>query len=192
MFGKGEGLTAHKISGGVFLLPSDRSWPARFSLENNRLREVLGPYYLSLEHFGSTAIPSLVAKPVIDMMGCIGKLELAERLRSGLMEAGYLLHDVGFSRRYFFRKEPSGEEPAFHLHLVVCPGWPLKNEILFRDWLVAFPEVAQEYGKLKRDLARLFPDDLPAYTAGKSAFIRSVVNSARVSRGLAEEVDWTE
>ncbi|HEY3846688.1 MAG TPA: GrpB family protein, partial [Acetobacteraceae bacterium] len=81
---------------------------------------------------------------------------------------------------------------VYHLHVITNAAWPDKNELLVRDWLIAHPNVAARYEALKVALARDRPDDMPAYTAAKSDFLRNVVNDARRSRGLPPQTDWAE
>jgi GrpB-like predicted nucleotidyltransferase (UPF0157 family) len=100
--------------------------------------------------------------------------------------------DAGFNKRRFFRREEKGADLAYHLHLVVCAIWPLKNELLLRDWLIQNPEVARAYEALKVELAAAYGNDMPRYTAGKSSFLRGVINDARLSEGLPIEQDWDE
>jgi GrpB-like predicted nucleotidyltransferase (UPF0157 family) len=178
--------------GGVVLATADPGWPRHFGEERARLASVLGALAGELQHFGSTAVPGLDAKPVIDMMAPVAGLDEAEAFCAPLGAAGYAMIDVGFARRRFFRREPDGAASACHLHLVVCRDWPLKNELLFRDWLIEHPEAARAYAVLKARLAVRFGDDMRGYTEGKSAFIRDTVSAARAARGLPPETDWTE
>lgn len=178
--------------GRVSLSLPNASWPACFSSERERLRPLLGEVADQLEHYGSTAIPGLSAKPIIDMMAPVISLEKADDLGSLIQPAGYRKIDAGFFRRRFFRKEADNGDLAYHLHLVVAPAWPLKNELLLRDWLIQRPEVARAYEALKQDLALQFGEDMPRYTAGKTSFLRVVVNEARLNRGLPVETDWDE
>lgn len=183
---------AQKALGGVALLPHNEDWPVLFAKERERLAVCLGTIASDLEHFGSTAVAGLLAKPVIDMMGKITSLSEADILQPILRDLGYVMIDAGFEKRRFFKRDASDVQPTYHLHLVVCSSWPIKNELLFRDWLVQQPEVARAYEKLKRELAIQFSDNMPAYTAGKNAFIQTAVNDARRSRGLPPEADWKE
>jgi len=178
--------------GRVHIAPPDPAWPEQFLRERERLRPLLGRIADELEHYGSTAVAGLSAKPIIDMMGPVASLDQADMLSLSLVSAGYRKIDAGFIKRRFFRRDPEGAGPAFHLHLVVCPTWPLKNEIILRDWLSQYPEVARAYETLKMELALTNGDDMPRYTEGKTSFLRRVVNEARLSIGLAAEQDWEE
>jgi len=86
----------------------------------------------------------------------------------------------------------AGANLAYHLHLVVSPAWPLKNELLLRDWLIQHPNIARAYEALKLKMAATCRDDMPRYTKGKTSFLREVVNDARLSQGLPLERDWDE
>lgn len=183
---------ARRALGQVHIAPPDTAWAEHFSQERERLRPALDHIADQLQHYGSTAVPGLSAKPVIDMMAPVSSLHQADALGHRLAMAGYGKIDAGFFKRRFFRKEPECACPAFHLHLAVCPTWPLKNELLLRDWLIQHPEVARAYEALKLELAAAYGDDMPRYTAGKTSFLRSAVNDARLSIGLPIEQDWDE
>jgi GrpB-like predicted nucleotidyltransferase (UPF0157 family) len=178
--------------GRVSIAPPDTSWPERFSRERERLRPILGRIADELQHYGSTAIAGLIAKPVIDMIAPVVSLDQADVLGLSLVTAGYRKIDAGFIKRRFFRRTADDADLAYHLHLVVSPSWPLKNELLLRDWLIQHPEVARAYEALKVKLAARYGDDMPRYTAGKTSFLRGVVNEARVCQGLPIEDDWDE
>ena len=183
---------ARRALGNVALSPPDASWPTYFLRERERLRTSLGSIADDLQHYGSTAIARLLAKPIIDMMAPVASLAQADLLDDSLESAGYERIDAGFFKRRFFRRKPAEQSVAYHLHLVVAPDWPLKNELLLRDWLIQYPDVAHAYEKLKIELAANFADDMPRYTEGKTAFLRRIVNEARLRRGLSIEHDWEE
>jgi GrpB-like predicted nucleotidyltransferase (UPF0157 family) len=183
---------ARRTLGHVLIARPDASWPECFSQERERLRPALGRIADQLQHYGSTAVPGLSAKPIIDMMAPVPSLEHADGLVKHLAAAEYRKIDAGFFKRRFFRREVEDADLAYHLHLVVCPTWPLKNELLLRDWLIQHPEVARAYEALKLELAFAYVDDMPSYTEGKTSFLRKVVNDVRLSQGLPIEHDWEE
>lgn len=176
----------------VVLAESSSDWPDIFRSERDGIALSLGISAESIEHFGSTAIPGLIAKPVIDMMVPVERLRDDGRDRTLESSLGYRGVETDFSRRVLFRRDGRSDRPAFHLHLVIAPSWPLKNELLFRDWLMEHPEAVTRYAGLKRRLAVQHGDDVASYTAGKSAFIRDIVQAARAAKGLPAETDWSE
>jgi GrpB-like predicted nucleotidyltransferase (UPF0157 family) len=178
--------------GRVSIAAPDKLWPMYFSCERERLRPFLGRIAVQLQHYGSTAVTGLGAKPIIDMMAPVTSLDQADALSSSLATAGYQKIDVGFIKRRFFRRITDDADLAYHLHLVICPNWPIKNELLLRDWLIQHPEVSRTYEALKVELAARYGDDMPQYTRGKNSFLRGVVNDARIHQGLPAEDDWDE
>lgn len=178
--------------GRVYLVPSNPTWAEHFSHERQRLQGSLGAVVNELQHYGSTAVPGILAKPIIDMMAPVSSLERADAFDGSLAVAGYQKVDAGFCKRRFYRKEPRNGEPAFHLHLVVAPSWPIKDELLLRDWMIQHPEIAREYEALKLALAGAHAQDMPQYTQGKTSFLRRIVNDARLSQGLPAREDWEE
>jgi GrpB-like predicted nucleotidyltransferase (UPF0157 family) len=183
---------ARRALGHVSLVPPDPSWPERFSQERYLLRPILGRIADALQHFGSTAVPGLGAKPIIDMMAPVATLDEADALEDQLANIGYIKIDAGFFKRRFFRKKTTASELVYHLHLAVSSTWPLKNELLLRDWLIQHPDIAHAYAMLKLQLAAKYGNDMPRYTDGKTTFLRRVVNEARLNRGLPPEYDWDE
>ncbi|MEL7013270.1 MAG: GrpB family protein, partial [Pseudomonadota bacterium] len=144
------------------------------------------------DHFGSTAIPNLIAKPIIDMMTPVAHMDDARRCVLKLQDLGYHRVETDFAKRVLFRRDDGATGLAYHLHFALCPAWPVKNELLFRDWLRDHTDVAAEYAELKRRLAGESHGDVVRYTYGKSAFIRRVICDARAAAGLPAETDWSE
>ena len=180
------------ISEPIRLARSDPAWPAIYRTEAARIRRAAGSMIENIEHFGSTAIPGLIAKPTIDIMASVSVLRAAGDFATSLQEDGYEEISENFSFRRFFRKSPSPVVPSFHLHVVETGVWPNKSERLFRDWLLSHPPAVAEYAALKSELASRFADDREAYTDAKSDFIRAIVNEARASQRLPALTDWDE
>jgi GrpB-like predicted nucleotidyltransferase (UPF0157 family) len=183
---------ARRTLGHVSIARPNPSWPEYFSQERERLRPVLVRIADELQHYGSTAVPGLSAKPIIDMMAPVASLDNADALGKHLASAEYRKIDAGFFKRRFFRRKIEDSDLAYHLHLVVSPTWPIKNELLLRDWLIQHPEAARVYEALKVKLAAACADDMPRYTDGKTSFLRGAVNDARLSLGLPVECNWDE
>ena len=160
----------------VSLSPYSPLWPAIFEVERASL-EAIFEGSARIEHIGSTAVPGLGAKPVIDLLVGVPDLAVVEGRIPRLMQHGYRyvpeFEKAMPQRRYFTRTD--GQPGNFHMHAVVIdsPFW--KTHLAFRDALRADPALAAEYWKLKQRLAARFPNDRAAYTDNKSDFIRDVL-----------------
>jgi GrpB-like predicted nucleotidyltransferase (UPF0157 family) len=183
---------ARSALGRVHLAEPDPAWARLFENERRRLTLISGGAFKNVAHFGSTAVPGLRAKPIIDIMVSVEVLSAVDALLPALRNLGYEPVDAGFLKRRFLRKRPAADGLGYHLHVVSDTVWPAKNELRVRDWLIAHPDVAACYETLKEALARNHPDDMAAYTAAKTEFLRKIVNDARQSSGLPPETDWTE
>lgn len=163
----------------IEVIAADPVWPARYAEEAAAIRRALGPDgpTLQYEHIGSTAVPGLAAKPIIDLLLIPADGEWpAARLRATLAQLDYVhWEDNPDPRHLFFVKgmPPFGERRTHHVH--VRPRADAAPILTFRDRLRARPELAQAYERLKRTLAARHPDDREAYTRGKDAFVSAVV-----------------
>jgi GrpB-like predicted nucleotidyltransferase (UPF0157 family) len=166
----------------VATVPYDPSWPELFEEEKEHLREILPADLIRrIEHFGSTAVPGLAAKPVIDMLVEVLSLDEVREIAVSLLEAqGYDFFwrpthgDDGPPFYAWFIKRNSKGIRTHHIHMVEkdFEHW---DGLLFRDYLICHPETALEYQILKMRLASRYPNDRVAYTDGKSEFIASVM-----------------
>jgi GrpB-like predicted nucleotidyltransferase (UPF0157 family) len=126
---------------------------------------------------GSTAVPGLSAKPIIDIMLAVQCLGAPETYARPLEPLGYAHHPLPDEPdRLFFRK---GRPRTHHLHVVEAGSWTLRRHLLLRDYLRAHPQTAREYERLKCDLAARFKLERAAYTQGKTEFIEAVVAQAQ-------------
>ena len=165
----------------VVVVPYDEAWPSLFEEERARIERAIGPWVEGIEHVGSTAVPGLAAKPVIDIMVGVKSLGdtpiLVERLEAMTYDYVPELERQMPQRRYF-RKLRQGRR-THQIHLVErsdAAFWD--RHILFRDYLRRHPGVAKEYARLKHELSGRFREDRAAYTEAKTAFIREVVRRA--------------
>lgn len=164
----------------IELVPANPDWPRRFAEEAARLRTIIpADLLVDLEHIGSTAVPGLAAKPVIDIQATVTDLTAARaRLIEPLKAAGYAWWaDNPDTDRLFFVKglPPSAPRRTHHLH-VMEPGPGAIRHIAFRDYLRDHPAEAARYAALKQDLAGRFRDNREAYTAAKGAFIEQILD----------------
>lgn len=159
----------------VRIVPYDPRWPRLFEEERARIESAIGEWMVEVEHIGSTAVPGLAAKPVIDIMvGVRGFEEDAPACVEALEGIGYeCRREAGVPGRIFFRKFAE-DVRTYHLHLVPAGGSFWREHLLFRDYLRSHPGAAREYERLKRDLAARFGHDRDAYTEAKTEFIRRI------------------
>jgi GrpB-like predicted nucleotidyltransferase (UPF0157 family) len=157
----------------------DSRWPSLYEEERDRIVDVLGDVVLDIQHVGSTAVPGLGAKPIIDIMVAVADLAVIEECIQPLEALGYEFQgEAGVPGRLFFGK---GVPRTHHVHMVEQEGDVWKNALLFRDFLRANPEEANQYHQLKRQLAARFGADREAYTEAKTEFIESVLARARAA-----------
>lgn len=170
----------------VEIVPYDPDWPRQFTAEAAHLRRVLPPDLIGrIEHFGSTAVPGLSGKPIIDMLVEVRSLEaVAQHIAPILKAQGYefFWRDAepglpGIAYAWFIKRDAAGQR-THHIHCLE-PGSSEWARLVFRDYLRAHPEVAQKYDALKRRIAAQYPDDRVAYAKAKTGFIRRVMKVAR-------------
>jgi GrpB-like predicted nucleotidyltransferase (UPF0157 family) len=163
----------------VLVVPPDPQWPIAFG----EIREVLWPavsnVVLRIEHVGSTAVPGLAAKPVIDIDLVVADEASIEILAAQLAPLGYEARGtLGVPGRWAFRQHNA--LPRHHLYACPQHSEGLQNHLTFRDFLRTHSTVAQTYGELKVRLARQFADDIDRYIDGKTSFIADVLERCGV------------
>ena len=157
----------------IRIVAYDPSWPDQFIAERSALEEAIGVWATGgIHHVGSSAVPGLDAKPIIDILVGVDSLEASRACFDPLAELGYLYAPYCAEEMHWFCK-PYPSRRTHHLHLVPTDSRRFREELAFRDELRASPEVAAEYAALKRRLAELFPRDREAYTEAKADFISS-------------------
>jgi GrpB-like predicted nucleotidyltransferase (UPF0157 family) len=162
---------------GVHLVAGDPSWPDRFRAEARQLEKAALPGLVTIEHIGSTAVPELSAKPIIDIAVAVDIPARTPRLIRAIESLGYrYLGTYGLRGRYFFRK---GSPATVHLHLVNQRSPHLDAWLDFRDALRTDPEAFSRYDEEKKRLARLYTHDRAAYTAGKGPVVAEILAAAR-------------
>ena len=159
----------------IVVVPYDERWAQDFDAIASEIRDALGELALAIEHVGSTSVPGLSAKPIIDIDVVIRDYASFGAVVSALKAVGYHHEgDLGIAGREAF-----GYEGKTHLrkhHLYVCPqdSQELKRHIAFRDYLRVHPDVAKAYGRVKEEGAALHPYDIDGYIGHKSAFIKRI------------------
>ena len=176
------------ISEEVTLAPYDPNWPRAFREEKEHLLACLPTELIRrVEHFGSTAVPRLAAKPIVDMLVEVTDLEETRKRIAPILESqGY---DYFWSPTHgddgppfyawFIKRDPRTGTRTHHIHLVEGHFAGHWDRLLFRDFLIDHPEVAQEYADLKRRLAAAMQTDRVAYTQAKTDFIVAITEKAK-------------
>jgi GrpB-like predicted nucleotidyltransferase (UPF0157 family) len=161
----------------VALVPWQAGWPALFEAEKRRLLGLFPGRLVQVEHFGSTAVPGMPAKPVIDILAGVESMAVAEALFEPLLAHGYTtsreFNAMLPDRKWFMRA--SGGRRTHHLHVVVFGSAQWDERLRFRDLLRADAALARSYAALKEDLAARHRGDREAYTEGKSAFVAAAI-----------------
>jgi GrpB-like predicted nucleotidyltransferase (UPF0157 family) len=169
----------------VRIVDYDPHWSILYEEEKRHILEVVGDIIARIEHIGSTTVPNLGAKPIIDILVAVDKLEDAERCIEPLQRIRYESQpeqEVETPERRFFRKGNPPKEQHYHLHMVELTSDFWKRHLLFRDYLRTHPKTAQEYYELKKRLAGKYGSDREGYTEAKTSFIEAVLAEAKAAR----------
>ncbi len=161
----------------------DPAWPQRFEEEKARILRVIGGHVSMVEHVGSTSVPGLGGRPILDLLVGLPHFSLAERCVEPLQRIGYGFQgESGIPQRYFFRKPDTDAwaERTHNIHMVEegSPEW--QRMLRFRDYLRAHPEEVQAYSRLKTELAARHDTNQLAYPLAKAEFIASILAKAEI------------
>lgn len=159
----------------IEVVPYDPSWPSKFEAERAHLEGVLAKWLVGdIEHIGSTAVPGLSAKPVIDIMAPVQTLEASRPAIEAVVRAGYVHYPYRAEVMHWFCK-PAPEKRTHHLHLVPIGSLLWLERLAFRDALRNSATLAAEYADLKVRLAARFRNNREAYTEAKTPFVNHVL-----------------
>jgi len=180
----------------VSVMPYDPRWPELFRQEKEHLLNCLPNELIRrIEHFGSTAVPGLAAKPIVDILVEVTDLEATRtRIAPALESQGYdyfwrpsFGDDVPPFYAWFIKRQEGSGLRTHHIHMVERHFVEHWDRLLFRDYLIEHPRVAGEYQRLKLRLAADFPNDRVAYTRGKTEFVVNVTARAKRFYGDAQK-----
>ncbi len=161
----------------VAVVGYDPGWPLAFDRERRRVGEALGDAVVAIEHFGSTAVPGMAAKPIVDILVGLRVSELREKQMTALVRLGYeYLGEAGVSGRLAFRKRGP---TAYNIAAVGWNGRLWQDSLLLRNFLRANPEEARRYGRRKQQLVSQGVSTLLKYSERKEASIQELLRSAR-------------
>lgn len=175
----------------ILIVPYDERWPYLFETEAQAIRKAINPWITGgIHHVGSTAVPGLAAKPIIDIAVGVADLKSSRPCIDVLIELGYHYAPYRPEVMHWFCK-PDPSHRTHHLHLLPAGSPRFEDEIAFRDYLRAHPQDAAEYEAMKKQLAATLSDDREAYTEAKTGFIARVTAAAHAWRHSTQptEVD---
>lgn len=159
----------------VEVIPHDPKWREAFEVESKPLVDVLGENVVAIHHIGSTAIPNIYAKPIIDLLVEVKDLIKIDQQSAAIKPLDYqVMGEFGIPRRRFFRKDNREGIRTHHIHIFEVGSAQIKRHLAFRDYLIAHPEEARQYSDLKRKLAQEYPTDIEGYINGKDSFIKEI------------------
>lgn len=158
----------------IEVVPYNHAWKANFEAEAGKISLALGDNCTTIHHIGSTAVPGLAAKPVIDMIPVVK--DLAKINEAQLIALGYVPRgELGMPFRRFYNK---GEPRAYHLHIWEIDNPEIEKHLLFREYLRAHSEAVKEYASLKQKLATEFKFQREHYTGSKDSFIKDIIQKS--------------
>jgi GrpB-like predicted nucleotidyltransferase (UPF0157 family) len=169
----------------VEVVAHDPAWAERFQQAAQEIDDILGDEVVSIHHIGSTAIPGMPAKPIIDILIVVRDIERVDDYDDAMGGAGYEPRgENGIPGRRYFRRvhwEPE-ELHTHHVHIFQEGNPQVQRHLDFRDYMMAHPHEARAYAEHKIDLASRFPTDIDAYIEGKDAFIKAIDEKAAAWR----------
>ena len=158
--------------------PYREEWKTLFEIEKKNIEKAIGDYIEDIQHVGSTSIPGMPAKPILDIAIAVKDFEEARICIKPLCKMGYTFKgENGIPRRHYFLK---GEPCTHHIHLLEKISEEWEKLILFRDYLRSNQKTAEEYKELKRDLLQRLQGDRKAYQAAKTDFVAAVIRKSRL------------
>lgn len=168
----------------IQLVPYDLEWPEKAAQEIKKLYSTLPQdYIVDIQHVGSTAIPGIQAKPILDIQVAVTHLNAVKQTAiTALEKLGYIYWTENPDpERLLFIKgmPPFGKRRTHHVHIVEPHSKHWQQKVVFRDYLRSHPEIAHDYEILKKHLAAKYYNDREAYTEGKTNFINEVLNKAK-------------
>ena len=154
-------------------------WGEKFKIEAQKINNILGENIIAIHHIGSTAIPNIYAKPIIDILVEVKDLVKVDERNSSMESLGYtVMGEFGIAGRRYFRKNDREGIRTHHVHIFEVNSKQIKRHLAFRDYMIAHPEDVHKYCELKRSLAEKYPTDIDSYMNGKDSFIKEIDRKA--------------
>jgi GrpB-like predicted nucleotidyltransferase (UPF0157 family) len=163
----------------VEVLPPNSTWPAQAESEAQQVQQALGNIVVAVHHIGSTSIPHIYAKPIIDLLVEVPDIAAVDDRTAAMAALGYeAMGEYGIPGRRYFRKDDATGTRTHHVHTFQVGSADVLRHLAFRDFLTAHRDYAQQYSDLKRHLAAQYPTDIDSYMDGKAAFIQEMQRRA--------------
>ena len=158
-------------------VPHDPEWDNAYRMESLKLRDILGDEIVAVHHIGSTSIPRITAKPIIDILVEARKIEDIDRYNEAMARIGYEARgEFGLpGRRFFVKGVPKRTHNA---HIFQAGSSEISRHLAFRDYMIAHPDDARKYSELKQRLALQHKGDIDGYCDGKDAFVKEMEKKA--------------
>jgi len=161
--------------GKVEVVPHNHVWRNAFELEAKHVAAALGENVVAIHHIGSTAIPEIYAKPIIDLLVEVRDIREVDPRSSAMKSLGYeVMGEYGIHGRRYFRKDNREGIRTHHIHAFETGSAEVLRHLAFRDYMISHPSDAQRYSELKRNLAKAHPENMDAYIDGKDDFIKEM------------------
>ena len=159
----------------VEVVPHDPQWRDAFEAEAKHVAAALGENVVAIHHIGSTAIPNIYAKPVIDLLVEVRDITEVDGQSSAMESLGYeVMGEYGIPGRRYFRKDNQEGIRTHNIHAFEAGSAEVERHLAFRDYMIAHPGDAQRYSELKRKLAEEHPQSIDGYMDGKDGFIKEM------------------
>ncbi|MDX2241092.1 MAG: GrpB family protein [Leptolyngbyaceae cyanobacterium bins.302] len=163
----------------VEVVPHNPDWRSQFMAESQTIATALGSNVITIHHIGSTAIPGIYAKPIIDLLVEVESITQMDQQVAVMQALGYeAMGEYGIPGRRYFRKHNAEGDRTHHAHAFQTGSPEIKRHLIFRDYLIAHPADAQAYSELKQQLAKQHPHDIEAYMDGKDGLIQAIAQRA--------------
>jgi GrpB-like predicted nucleotidyltransferase (UPF0157 family) len=148
-------------------------WTLMFAKEVEELKLIFGNEIVDIHHIGSTSVPELKAKPIIDIIPVVKNIDLVDKYNQEMCNIGYEPKgENGIPGRRYFQK--GGDNRSHHIHIYQVGSYEIIRHLAFRDYLQRHPDVKKNYGELKEKLAQQFPYDIESYINGKEHLVREI------------------
>lgn len=159
----------------VEVIAHNPRWRDAFEAEAAQVARALGENVVALHHIGSTAIPNIYAKPVIDLLVEVREITDVDRQSAAIESLGYeVMGEFGIPGRRYFRKDDSGGVRTHQIHVFAAGSTEVERHLAFRDYMIAHPDEAQQYSELKRMLAEKHSENAHGYIDGKDPYIKEI------------------